>query len=132
MAEESLNDILPEVPYDPDVKRQKLIECVLTRNSKKYLGKAYTEEQINKLTAEEVDKLSSNYEVKLLAQMVKSLSKSIIRMCSMGSCTVLEISNQNALSEDFTLQRFTCELYYRFGSFLAPLSIGQITGRHYL
>ena len=30
------------------------------------------------------------------------------------------------------LQRFTCELYHRFGSFLAPLSIGLITGRHYL
>ena len=30
------------------------------------------------------------------------------------------------------LQRFTCELYYRFGSFLAPLSVGIITSRHYL
>ena len=26
----------------------------------------------------------------------------------------------------------TCELYYRFGSFLAPLSVGLITSRHYL
>ena len=30
------------------------------------------------------------------------------------------------------LQRFTCEMYYRFGSFLAPLSVGIITSRHYL
>ena len=30
------------------------------------------------------------------------------------------------------LQRFTCELYYRFGSFLAPLSVGIITSSHYL
>ena len=30
------------------------------------------------------------------------------------------------------LQRFTCELYYRFDSFLAPLSVGLITSRHYL
>ena len=30
------------------------------------------------------------------------------------------------------LQRATCELYYRFGSFLAPLSVGIITSRHYL
>ena len=30
------------------------------------------------------------------------------------------------------LQRLTCELYYRFGSFLAPLSVGTITSRHYL
>ena len=30
------------------------------------------------------------------------------------------------------LQSFTCELYYRFGSFLAPLSIGLVTSGHYL
>ena len=66
MAEESINDLLPEVPYNllkADIKQQKLIECVLTGNSKQYLRKAYTEEQINKL--EEVNKLFSNYEVKL-------------------------------------------------------------------
>ena len=58
----------------------------------------------------------------------------------MGACAVLGIINQDALSKDLendpflnsALQRFTCELYYRFGSFLAPLSIGIITSRHYL
>ena len=57
----------------------------------------------------------------------------------MGACSVLGITNQEALSEDLendpflnsALQRVTCELYYRFGSFLAPLSIGIITSRHY-
>ena len=61
-------------------------------------------------------------------------------MYSMGACAALRISNQDALSENLendpflnsTLQRFTCELYYRFGSFLAPLSIEIITNRHYL
>ena len=58
----------------------------------------------------------------------------------MGACSALGITNQDVLSEDLendpflnsALQRFTCELYYRFGSFLAPLSIGIIMGRHYL
>ena len=58
----------------------------------------------------------------------------------MGACAVLGISNQDLLSEDLendpflnsALQRFTCELYYRFGSFLSPLSIGIIMSRHYL
>ena len=58
----------------------------------------------------------------------------------MGACSVLGITNQEALSEDLendpflnsALQRFTCELYYRFGLFLAPLSIGIIMSRHYL
>ena len=61
-------------------------------------------------------------------------------MYSMGACAALGISNQDALSEDLennpflnsALQRFTCRLYYRFCSFLAPLSVGLITSRHYL
>ena len=123
-----------------DSKRQKLLECILTRNSKLYLGKVYTEEKIKELSKEEVEKLFNNYEAKLSGQMVKSLGRSIINMYSMGACAVLGISNQDALSEDlendpflnYALQRFTCELYYRFGLFLAQLSIGIITGRHYL
>ena len=102
--------------------------------------KVYTEEQLAKLNEEEVEKLFNNYEAKLSGQMVKSLGKSIINMYSMGACSALGIRNQEALSEDFendpflnsALQRFTCELYYRFGSFLAPLSVGIITSRHYL
>ena len=123
-----------------DTKCQKLLECVLTGNSKLYLGKVYTEDQLAKLSKEEVEKLFNNYEAKLSGQMIKSLGKSIINMYSMGACSVLGIIIQEALSEDLendpflnsALQRFTCELYYRFGSFLAPLSIGIITSRHYL
>ena len=72
MANEIITDFHPEVSYDPpksEVKRQKLIECFLTGNRKQYLGKAYAEEQINKLSAEEVDKFCSNYEVKFSGQM---------------------------------------------------------------
>ena len=87
-----------------------------------------------------MDKLFNNYEAKLSGQMAKSLGKSIINMYSMGACAALGISNQDALSEDLendpflnsALQRFTCELYYRFGSFLALLSVGLITSRHNL
>ena len=72
-----------------------------------------------------MEKLFNNHEAKLSGQMVKSLGKSIIDMYSMGACSALGITNQEALSEDlendpflnFALQRFTCELYYRFGSF---------------
>ena len=139
MAEELIGNLGCGTPQS-DTKRQKLLECVLTGNSKLYLGKVYTEEKIKELNEEEVEKLFNNYEAKLSGQMVKSLGCSIINMYSMGACSALEITNQDALSEDLendpflnsALQRFTCELYYRFGSFLAPLSIGIITSRHYL
>ena len=82
-------------------------------------------------------RLFSNYEAKLSGQMVKSLGKSIIKMYSMGACAGLGMTKQDVLSEDLesdpllnsALQMFTCEHYY---SCLAPLSVGLITGRHYL
>ena len=129
-----------DVPQS-DTKRQKLLECILTGNNKLYLGKVYTEEKVKELSDKEVEKLFNNYEATLSGQMVKSLGLSIINMYySMGTCAALGISNQDAMSEDLefdpflnsALQRFTCELYYRLGSFLAPLSIGIITSRHYL
>ena len=140
MAEEELISNLGYETLQSDTKCQKLLECVLTRNSKLYLGKVYTEEHFAKLSEEEIEKLFNNYEAKLSSQMVKSLGKSVINMYSMGAYSVLGIRNQEGLSEDLendpflnsALQRFTCELYYRFGSFLAPLSIGIITSRHYL
>ena len=133
-------DIFSSYDAQSDSKRQKLLECVLTGNSKLYLGKVYTEDQLKKLSEEEVDKLFNNYEAKLSGQMVKSLGKSIINMYSIGACAVVGITNQDALREDLendpflnsALQRFTCDLYNRFGSFLAFLSIGIITSRHYL
>ena len=134
MAEEIFSSL------QSDTNCQKLLECILTGNSKLYLGKVYTEEQLAKLREEEVEKLFNNYKAKLSGQMVKSLDKSIIDMYSMGACSALGITNQDALSEDLendpflnsALQRFTYELYYRFGLFLAPLSVGIITSRHYL
>ena len=106
-----------------------------------YILERFTQKKrLKKVNEEEVEKLFNNYEAKLSGQMVKSLGRSIINMYSMGACSALGITNQDALSEDLendpflnsTLQRFTCELYYRFGSFLAPLNVGIITSRHYL
>ena len=139
MSEELIGNLGYGTPQS-DTKRQKLLKCVLTGNSKLYLGKVYTEEKIKELNEEEVEKLFNNNEAKLSGQMVKSLGCSIINMYSMGACSALGITNQDALSEDLendpflnsALQRFTCELYYKFGLFLAPLSIGIITSRHYL
>ena len=56
MAEELIGNLGYET-LQSDTKRQKLLECVLTGNSKLYLGKIYTEEQLAKLSKEEVEKL---------------------------------------------------------------------------
>ena len=120
-------------------KRERLDVCVLSGNSKMYLGKEYTEQQINEMDCTNVNTLLNRYESVLSAQMTKSLGKSIINLYSNIACSVLSISNQQELSTDLesdpfldtALQRFTCDLYYHFGALLAPVSVGIITGKHY-
>ena len=120
-------------------KRERLVACVLSGNSKMYLGKEYTEEQINKMDCKDVNTLLNRYESILSAQMTKSLGKSIINLYSNLACSVLGVGNQQELSTDLecdpflntAMQRFTCDLCYRFGTFLAPISVGRITGKHY-
>ena len=125
---------------DNDVtdKRERLAACVLCGNSKMYLGKEYTEEKINKMDCNDVNTLLNRYESILSAQMTKSLGKSIINLYSNIACSVLGVGNQQELSTDLecdpflntAMQRFTCDLYYRFGALLAPVSVGIITGKH--
>ena len=104
-----------------------------------YLGKEYTEQQINEMDCTNVNTLLNRYESVLSAQMTKSLGKSIINLYSNIACSVLGVGNQQELSTDLecdpflntAMQRFTCDLYYRFGALLAPVSVGIITGKHY-
>ena len=120
-------------------KRERLVACVLSGNSKIYLGKEYTEQQINEMDCTNVNTLLNRYESVLSAQMTKSLGKSIINLYSNVACSVLGIGNQQELITDLesdaflntALQIFICDLYYRFGALLAPVSVGIITGKHY-
>ena len=126
---------------DNDVrdKRERLVACVLSGNSKMYLGKEYTEQQINEMDYSSVNTLINRYEYVLSAQMTKSLGKSVINLYSNLACSVLSVGNQHDLSDDLecdpflntAMQRFTFDLYYRFGTLLAPVSVGIITGKHY-
>ena len=108
-------------------KKERLVACVLSGNSKMYLGKEYTEEQINKMDCNDVNTLLNRY---------KSV---FINLYSNLACSVLGVGNQQELSTDLeydpflntAMQRFKCDLYYQFGALLAPVSVGIITGKHY-
>ena len=120
-------------------KRERLVACVISGNSKMYLGKEYTEQQINEMDYNSINTLLNRYESVLCSQMTKSLGKSILNLYSNLACSVLGVGNQQDLSTDLecdpflntAMQRFRCDLYYRFGALLAPVSVGIITGKHY-
>ena len=61
-----------------------------------YLGKEYTEEQINKMDCNDVNTLLNRYESVLSAQITKSLGKSIINSYSNLACSVL--NNQRSVN----------------------------------
>ena len=137
MAEE----LIPNLGYGtPQTQSPKNSSNAFSLETANYIWARFTQKKRSKNLTKRSGKTFNNYEAKLSGQMVKSLGKSIINMYSMGACSALGITNQDALSEDLendpflnsALQRFTCKLYYRFGSFLARLSVGIITSRHYL
>ena len=119
-------------------KRERLVACVLSRNSKTYVGKEYTGQQINEMDCNSVSTLINRYDSVLSAQMTKSLGKCSINLYSNVACSVLGVGNQQDLSDDLecdpflntAMQRPTCDLYYLFGAFLF-LCFGIITGKHY-
>ena len=104
---------------DIKAKRERLVDCVLSGNSKMYLGKEYTEKQINRMDCNDVNTYN-RYESVLSSQMTKSLGKSVINLYSNIACSVLGVGNQQELSTNLecdpflntAMQRFTCDLYY--------------------
>ena len=93
---------------DNDVrdKRERLLACVLSGNSKMYLGKEYAEQQINEMDCTNVNTLLNQYDSILSAQMTKSLGKSIINLYSNIACSVLGVGNQQDLSDDLECDPF--------------------------
>ena len=94
----------------------------------------------NKMDSSSMNTLSNRYDSILSAQMNKSSGKSVItNLYSNIACSALSVGNQQDLSNDLecdpflntALQRFTSDLYYRFGAFLGPISAGIITDKHY-
>ena len=70
---------------DNDVreKRERLVACVLSGNSKMYLGKEYTETQINEMDYNSINTLLNRYESVLSAQItLYKLYAVTVRVCS--------------------------------------------------
>ena len=63
-----------------DKRERLIITCVLSGNSKQYLGKEYTEQQINEMDGSNISILSNRYESVVSAQMTKSLGKSVTNL----------------------------------------------------
>jgi len=105
-----------------------------------FKGHAVTPERIDAMKDAEIEELHARYEARLGAAMSKSLGSSLLHMyASMASMLLpLPPSRQPELVADLeqdpfvssALQSTCCELYYRYGMYLAPLTAALTTVKH--
>ena len=100
---------------DNDVrdKRERLVACVLSGKSKMYLGKEYTEQQINEMDYNSINTLLNRYKSVLSSQMTKSLGKSVINLYSNFACSVLGVGNQQDLKGTSSRKQSLAEMKER-------------------
>ena len=121
-------------------KRARLAAIVAGGTAQKYLGKQLTLAQVDELTDDKVSKHYGRYEARLGASMTKILGASALQMYALVAGTFLPIPPENRpqlvsdLGEDpfveHALMTACCELYHRYGMYLAPLTAAMTTAKH--
>lgn len=131
----------PGPPSQSDTRRrERLAALVAGGQARQYLGKAFTVDQIDALDDAEIEKLYARYEARLGAAMTKSLGSAALQLYAWGASIFLPIpvENQPALIADLQDEPFVgqalssaaCELYHRYGMFIAPLTAALTTMKH--
>ena len=123
----------------------RLMAVVVGGKAKHYLGKDYTVKEIEQLDGVKCKKLYARYEATLGGEMVKSLGSTVINTLvrtlgyGMDHLTPMcEIDDSDDLQKDLetdpiissALSSILCEIYYKYSSYLAPISFGLITTKH--
>ena len=121
-------------------KRDRLAALTAGGKASQYLGKNTSTDQIDEMSEDEVNHLYARYEGRLGAKLTKTLGNSCLQLYAMAAGTVLPIPKESQpklvadLEEDpfveHALSGFICELYHRYGMFLAPLTAALTTARH--
>ena len=79
------------------------------------------------------------YEAYLSNRMVDSLGKNCIDLYACIVAKIINIDNTKSLSEDLekdpflhsAIRSFTCNLYFDYGKYIAPITTAIITAKHY-
>jgi hypothetical protein len=127
-------------PTDIGKKRARLAAQISGGFRLSFKGKNVTPELVDAMSDAEVEELNARMEARLGAAMSKSLGSTIIRLYTGAAASLLSISPEEMprlakeLEEDPLIHNFLqnigCELYHRFGMYLAPLAAAAITTKH--
>jgi len=113
-------------------RRERLATIAAGGLAKQYLGKAWTVEEIDSLSEDEVMKLYARYEARLGATMTKTIGRIVLQLYTSAASILLPIppENRHLLIEDLESDPFVahalncsaCDLFHRYGMCLAPLT----------
>jgi len=121
-----------------ETKRERLLAIVAGGGSKQYLGKDLQMSAIDEMSSEQINKLYTRYEARLGSSMTKTLGNTFINLYVLGVSKYFNVINPPKLIEDlggdpFIIHALTsscCELYYKFGMYLAPFTALLTTAKH--
>ena len=145
MNAEELLDISQAIPQDAtsqeavqDTKRERLSAIIVGGGSRHYFGRDVQLTDLDKMTPREIDKLYCRYEARLGASITKTWGNSFINLYVMAVSRYLNVTNPPKLIEDLeedpfinhALTSVCCELYYKYGMYLAPFTAMLTTARH--
>ena len=119
-------------------KRERLSAIVAGGGSRQYLGRELQLSDIDEMTPQEVDKLYCRDEARLGASMTKTLGNSFTNLYVNGVSKYFNVENPPKLLEgleedpfiNHSLASVCCELYYKYGMYLAPFTAMLTTARH--
>ena len=120
--------------------RERLAALAAGGRARQYLGKALSVDQVENMEDEEVEKLYGRYEARLGAAMTKTLGAAALQLYTSVATMFLPIppEEQPELLAELEADPFvehavssaTCEMYHRFGMYLAPVTAALTTLRH--
>lgn len=121
-------------------RRERLAALAAGGQARQYLGRTLTADQIDSMGDEEIEKLYARYEARLGAAMTKTLGQAALQVYSGVASMFLPITpeSQPALVADLAADPFvghalssaTCELYHRYGMYLAPITAALTTAKY--
>ena len=125
---------------DINHKRTRLAALAVGGQAKlTFKGHFVNTERVDTMTDTEVEEVCARYEARLGA-MTKSLGASLLRLYSSAASILLPLSPERQLTFVADLEKdpfvrsalssACCELYFRYGMFLAPLTAALTTAKH--
>ena len=131
---------LVDDPAKLEKKRERLASIALGGQSRQYFGKNVSAADVDNMNPQEIDKLYTRYEARLGASMTKTLGQAAIQLYATiaGRFLPIPVEKQHFLASDLEADPFVshamttaaCELYYRYGFYMAPLTAAMTTMKY--